>query len=122
VFLPGFAGPAFARGAIKASAALIAAVHAAARLPIGAGVHSGEIYIGTVEGKGGIARKLSALGDVVNTTSRLTSATAGGEVLISETACKASDMDLDHFPRCELALRGKLGTFPVRVLQISSLE
>ena len=52
------------------------------RYPIGAGVHTGEAYVGTT-GPAGAVDDFTALGDVVNTTARLASSAAAGEILVT---------------------------------------
>ena len=118
LFMPGLAGPGYAFGAVKAAAKLVATVAREARLPIGAGVHSGVAYVGTVEGASGVGRDIAAVGDPVNTTARLASAAKAGEVLISEEAIKASGFDSTGLELRHLTLKGKSRPFSVRVLPV----
>jgi adenylate cyclase len=61
---------------------------------------------------------LTALGDVVNTTARLSSAAATGETLVSESAAIAGGFDTASLERRDLELRGKQETTPVFVVSV----
>ena len=50
---------------------------------MGIGINTGIAYVGSVNAEGGVS-DISMLGDSVNTTARLTSLAAAGEMLISE--------------------------------------
>ena len=54
-------------------------------IPLGAGIHTGIAYVGPT-GPAGAVDDFTALGDVVNTTARLASAAAAGELLVSVDA------------------------------------
>ena len=84
-------------------------------LPLGAGVHTGPAWVGAVGN--GARTDLTALGDTVNTTARLASVAAGGEILVSATAAAAAGLDPD-LERRLLELKGKANpteAFVVRV-------
>ena len=73
-------------------------------VPVGAGVHTGLAWVGAV---GDDAHtELTALGDAVNTTARLASAAAAGEVLVSAAAADAAGLD-PALVRNALELKGK---------------
>jgi adenylate cyclase len=73
-------------------------------VPIGAGVHTGPAWIGAV---GDATRTdFTALGDTVNTTSRLAAAAGPGEVLVSAAAAAAAGLD-PGLARRTLELKGK---------------
>lgn len=74
-------------------------------IPIGAGVHAGRCFVGTV-GKGD-AFDFTALGDPVNTAARLVSLAGSGEILISAEAATTGGLEMDGAERRSLELRGK---------------
>jgi adenylate cyclase len=82
-------------------------------IPVGAGVHTGEAYVGIV-GAEDTAMDFTALGDPVNTTARLASAAAAGELLITADAARAAGIDLAPLETRMLDVRGR--TEPVEVL------
>lgn len=117
LFIPGFCGPQYRAHAARAAVALLKAVgYGTPRgpwMPIGAAVNSGTAYVGNVGGEGVV--DFTALGDPVNTASRLASSAAAGEVLLSKDVYTAV---AERFPNLEerrLNLRGKEAPFPVRV-------
>jgi len=120
LFIPGICGPEYHRRAAEAGAALLRAVgygeSGTPWLALGGAVHSGMAYVGNV---GSDVVDFTALGDTVNTASRLASSAAGGEVLLSETAyAKVAD----HFPNLKqrtLELRGKEALIEVRSLGVA---
>jgi adenylate cyclase len=94
LFIPALAHDEHAAQAVEAARALLRATgHAdpgGPWIPIGVGVHTGVAFIGSV-GKPPVT-DLTALGDVVNTTARLASAAATGEILITEEAAAAASV------------------------------
>jgi adenylate cyclase len=82
-------------------------------IPVGAGVHTGEAYVGIV-GPEGAATDFTALGDPVNTTARLASAAAAGELLITAAAARAAGLEHGSLESRTLDVRGR--TEPVEVL------
>jgi adenylate cyclase len=73
-------------------------------LPLGAGVHSGLTWYGAV-GQGE-RTELTAVGDAMNTTARLASLAAAGEILVTTAAAEAAGLD-PGLERRSLELRGK---------------
>ena len=73
-------------------------------LPVGAAVHTGRMWFGTV-GEGSHV-EITVLGDVVNTTARLVAAAGAGEILVSADAAKAVGLDAS-LERRRLVLKGK---------------
>ena len=124
VYPPGFSGPEHARKAVGAAEGLLRlAVPAApdgSLLQLGAGVHTGAVYIGTVSGADGAVEYVRALGDNVNTAARLAAMAQPGEVLISNATCSASGLTLDHLERRTLELKGKSVPISVRVMRRGS--
>jgi adenylate cyclase len=124
LFIPGFCGPNYRRQAANAALALFRAVgYGSAEvpwMPIGAAVNSGMSYVGNV-GSGGIV-DFTALGDTVNTASRLASSAAAGELLLSEEVFQTLSEDTHDAETRTLDLRGKEAPFAARVLQASSVR
>ena len=122
LYFPLFAGPVHARRAVEAAWALLrAASHDSVGrplFPVSVGVHTGTAYVGTVAGAEGAVTDIAALGHDVNLIARLSSAAGSGEALISEAACRASGLDLDHLRPRQIELRGHIEVLNVRVMQI----
>jgi adenylate cyclase len=108
MFLPLLSGERHAaRGIDSAQALLRATGHAdpgGAWVPLGAGVHTGVAWVGSVGV--GTHTTLTALGDAVNTAARLASAAAAGEILVTAGAAAAAGLDAP-LERRTLELRGK---------------
>ncbi len=108
IFVPSLAGAAHAERAIEAARALLRATGhldaAGPWVPVGAGVSTGIAYVGSI-GEGPDA-ELTAMGDIVNTTARLSSVAGAGEVLVTAAAAAAAHLPgrLDHR---SLQLKGK---------------
>ena len=85
------------------------------RLPLGAGVHSGPTWVGAVGDAS--HRELTILGDSVNTTSRLASVAAAGEILVTNEAALAAGL-MASLPRRSLDLKGKAQATDVFVLRV----
>lgn len=85
-------------------------------LRIGIGIHAGPIIIGEM-GYGG-ATTMTAIGDAVNTASRLEELTKEYtvELVVSEAVVSRAGFDLSGFPRQEVEIRGKTETLAVRTL------
>jgi adenylate cyclase len=84
-------------------------------IPIGIGVGSGIAFVGSV-GEPPVTA-LTALGDIVNTTARLASAAATGEILVMASTTTAGALDPTDHEQRELQLKGKAGTTVVSVLR-----
>ena len=124
LYLPLFTGPEHARPAVLAARELFLATGHADQegpwLPIGIGVHTGLVYVGTVSGGEGTVSDITALGDNVNITARLASMAAPGEALISEASYKAGGAPFEDLKRRELDVRGRSEPVSVRVLRVSA--
>jgi adenylate cyclase len=103
LFIPGFAGSDHAADAIAAARGLVD--QTGDWIPVGAGVHTGTSYVGSV-GEGDI-RDFTALGDTVNAASQLTGLAGAGEVLISADAAASAGFDTAGLERRTLELRGR---------------
>jgi adenylate cyclase len=121
LYLPAFAGANHAGSAIHAAHELLHLTGHANRggpwLPVGVGIHTGSAYVGLVGSEGGIG-DLTALGDAVNITARLSSLAAAGEILVSEPACAAASLDSGGLETRRLELKGRSEPVAVRVLKI----
>jgi adenylate cyclase len=117
LFIPGFSGSEHAARAIAAGRELLAAAgrpNASPQgpIPVGAGIHTGVAYVGSLGSSERIS-DFTALGDPVNTTARLASLARAGELLISvETAGQAS-LDTSRLERRTVEVRGRDATLDV---------
>jgi adenylate cyclase len=85
-------------------------------LRIGIGIHMGPIIIGEM-GYGGTS-SITAIGDAVNTASRLQELTKehGCELVVSEAVVRRAGLVLTDVPSHEIEIRGKRETLTVRTL------
>lgn len=120
LFIPGICGAAYRRRGAEAALSLldaVAASRAAEPISIGVGVSSGLAYVGNVGAEGIV--DFTALGDTVNTASRLASSAASGEALLggpvyAEIAGRWPDLETRT-----LTLRGKTSPISVHVARAS---
>jgi adenylate cyclase len=86
-------------------------------LRIGIGIHTGPTIVG--EMGYGRAVSVTAVGDSVNTASRLEglSKTYGAELVVSEAVVTRAGIDLDGAERHELEIRGRVERLAVRTLK-----
>ena len=123
LFFGGVTGPRHAAGGIAAADEMM---RRASRpdatpmgpIPLGAGVHTGEAYVGTT-GPQGAVDDFTALGDSVNTTARLASTAAAGEILVSVAAADAADYATAGLERRTLTVRGRHEAIDVVVVRAS---
>jgi adenylate cyclase len=118
LFIPGFAGDDHAAKAVGAARDLMRATGSDGDepwVPVGAAVHTGVPYVGRV-GEGD-ACDFTAVGDAVNTTARLASRAAAGEILVSAAAAGASELDTTELEMRTLSLRGREETADVWVVR-----
>jgi adenylate cyclase len=120
MFFPLMSGPRHVAHAVRAASDLLRATgHAdpdGPWVPVGAGVHTGPAWVGAV----GDDRhtELTALGDTVNTTARLASVAAAGEVLVTVEAASAAGLDAS-LDRRALELKGKESPTEVVSVRVS---
>jgi adenylate cyclase len=121
LFFGGVTGPAHADAAIMTAERLLERCGRAnatpmGPIPVGAGVHTGEAYVGTSGPVGEAVDDFTALGDVVNTTARLASAAAAGEALVSLDAMTAAGRAPAHHEVRTIEVRGRAASLDVAVL------
>ena len=85
-------------------------------LRIGIGIHVGSTIVGEM-GYGSVTA-ITAIGDAVNTASRLETLTKeyGCELVVSEETVLRAGLDLSAFPRAEIEIRGRREMLVVRTL------
>jgi adenylate cyclase len=107
-FYPLLAGDRHASKGIDAARALLTATGhadpAGPWVPIGAGVHTGQVWMGAIGD--GTHVELTAVGDAVNVAARLASAATAGEIVVSVSAATAGGLD-PSLERHRLELKGK---------------
>ncbi|MFL5643529.1 MAG: adenylate/guanylate cyclase domain-containing protein [Chloroflexota bacterium] len=121
LFFGGVSGPHHAAAAIAAGRELIDRVGRAdatpsGPIPLGGGVHTGVAYVGPT-GPIGAVDDFTALGDVVNTTARLASAAAAGELLVSRDAAREAVAPTAGLEQRTLEVRGREATIDVLVVR-----
>ncbi|HUE99640.1 MAG TPA: adenylate/guanylate cyclase domain-containing protein [Anaerolineales bacterium] len=120
-FVPGFAGPKYARTAIHAGMETLKAMGYGGAsgpwIPVGVGIHTGIANVGSVSADGGVSN-ISILGDAVNTAARLTALAAPGELLISEETRNAAGLEIENMESRCLSLKGKSKTVDAWALRI----
>jgi adenylate cyclase len=120
LFIPALLGSEHPRSAVEAGRNLLHATgHADASgpwLPVGVGVHTGTAFVGSV---GSEVTDITALGDSVNTASRLASEAGPGELLVSEATCVAAGMDIEALEGRQLQVKGREEPVAVRVLRVT---
>ena len=111
LFFTGISGNSHTAAAMMAARALLSAVGRpdatpTGPIPVGAAVHRGQAFVGST-GANEAVNDFTALGDVVNTTARLASEAAAGELLVSIEAALAGDLDVTALDHRTLAVRGR---------------
>jgi adenylate cyclase len=120
IFVPALATDAHARRGVDAALALLRATgHGSAGgpwVPVGVGVNTGTAYVGSI-GEGDDT-EMTAMGDMVNVTARLSSVAAAGEALVTAAGAAAAGLD-PGLERRTLVLKGK--SEPVEVVVLGPL-
>ncbi len=85
-------------------------------LRIGIGIHAGPAIIG--EMGYGRANSLTAVGDAVNTASRLEALTKefSVQLIVSEAVARQAGLDLSEFAREQVQIRGRQERMPIRLI------
>ena len=122
LFIPGFSGPGHAAKAIEAGRTLLRAVarpdaSSMGPIPVGAGVHAGVAYVGTLGSSEEIS-DFTALGDPMNTTARLASIAAAGELLVSADAASMAGLDSAGAVLRSIEVRGREAALDVLSLRV----
>jgi adenylate cyclase len=124
LFIPAMASESHAEHAVQAARRLLAATgHDRPEgpwLPVGVGVNSDVAYVGSVGL--GLDTEMTAMGDAVNTTARLSSRAAAGEILIPVEAAVKANVIPEGLERRSLQLKGKTQPTEVLVLTLSGTE
>jgi adenylate cyclase len=123
LFFSGVSGEHHAAAAVAAGQRLIERagrneITPAGPIPVGAAVHTGEAFVGSTA-TDDLVSDFTALGDVVNTTARLASEAAAGELLVSVDAVAAAGTDGSGLEHRTLAVRGRSEPVDVVVLPAS---
>ncbi len=86
-------------------------------LKMGIGIHTGSVIVG--EMGYGSAVSITAIGDAVNTASRLEAMTKelGAQLVVSEPVASHAGIDLGDYPLQEIELRGRSAALAVRVVR-----
>lgn len=109
-FTPAFAGPNHALNAVQAGLEILRTTgHGAGKtpwIPVGVGVNTGVTYIGSMKMENR-RTEITFLGDAVNTTARLCSQAAPGELLVGQRAMEMSGVSMDQHELRKLSLKGK---------------
>jgi adenylate cyclase len=109
LFVPGIAGPEHPRRAIDAARTLLERTgHRSGEvpwIPLGAAVHTGTAYVGTVFSRGEIS-DFTALGDAVNMTAHLCSQAGVGEILVTDASATPAGLSVEQLESRYLTLKG----------------
>jgi adenylate cyclase len=121
-YMPTFTGQDFAERAVKAARDILAVTgHHDAEgpwAPVGVGIHTGQAYYGAVSSSEGMV-ELTALGDAVNTASRLASKAGIGEIILSEETVRKASVDTANLEKRTLELKGKSALMDAWVMKIA---
>ena len=124
LFIPVYSGPDHARKAVSAARTLLERAgkpdaSSEGPIPVGAGVHTGVAFVGTVGSSNEIS-DFTALGDPVNTTARLASLASAGELLVSVAAGERAGLDIGSLERRTVDVRGREATLDVLAIQVTA--
>ena len=121
IYVPGFAGKQHAHRAIEAAQEILRETGYGSSdepwISLGAGVHTGIAFVGSVGTEQGTS-DITVLGDTPNTAARLSTSARRGEILISESAYKASGLEPNGLENRLLELKGKSEPVNVWVMRV----
>jgi len=122
LFVERFAGKRHARAAFEAGKDLLHATgHGTEKgswVPVGVGVHTGMAFVGVVGSAHGV-NEIAVLGSEANLCARLSSQAEAGEILISEAAIRAGEVDVTGLEQRTLQLKGVSQPVAVRAWRAS---
>ena len=120
LFIPGIAGKQYRSRAAQAATDLLAAFGYGSEsdpwLDVGVGVHAGPAYVGNVGADGMV--DLTALGDAVNTASRLQGLAKGGDVVFGESVYAGIRDRQPDLPLQEVTVEGRTEPVSIRTLRL----
>ena len=89
-------------------------------LKIGIGIHLGMVIVGEMGFSN--AASFTAVGDAVNTASRLEQATKehACQLIVSEDICMRAEVSLNNFPLHEIPIRGRSAPVQIRCIDKAS--
>jgi len=119
MYVPGFAGKEHARRAIDAAQNILHRTGHQDKdgpwIELGVGVHTGSAFVGSLGSEQGTT-DITVLGDAANIAARLSTEAGVGEVLVSEPAFTAADIQLGDLEKRTLTLKGRSAPLLVCVL------
>jgi adenylate cyclase len=125
IFVPGLAGPTYVQQMAQAAEELLRSAGYGGSggsgepwLPLGIGLDRGLAFVGNVGA--GEVKDFTAIGDVVNTASRLQAEAAAGEIVMSDAVHAASDRHYAGERPINLVLRGKTDPVDAWVVNLGS--
>lgn len=124
LFFGGISGDHHAAAAVAAGRSLLLRAGVAdatptGPIPVGAAVHTGVAFVGSTA-TDDVVNDFTALGDVVNTTARLASEAASGELLVSVEAATAAGTDMSDLQRRVVEVRGRMEPIEVVALRVAT--
>ena len=123
IFYPGVCGPGYRSIAVHTAEEMLRAMGFGRKgepwLPLGVGVHAGPAFMGKIGTEG--VHDFTALGDTVNTASRLQALAEAGEVVLSEEVYGSVSGEYPNLEQRTLTLRGREEPVAVRVLRVGTL-
>ena len=118
IFVPGFSGDEYVGNMVVAAEELLRGAGFTgtedAWLPLGIGLDQGTAFVGNVGA--GEVKDFTAIGDVVNTASRLQGVAGSGQIVMSQRVFTSVGRRYSQAQSQNVSLRGKTGTIPVHIV------